>query len=68
MSTGESLYFPYLGAKVRYVLTTKEAGQKKYRQSEARIVPLKVGNATGGKGTTCGNIRERNLPNTQRLA
>ena len=42
MSTGESLYFPYLGAKVRYVLTTKEAGQKKYRQSEARIVPLKV--------------------------
>ena len=67
MSTGESLYFPYLGAKVRYVLTTKEAGQKKYRQSDSSIVPLKVGNATGGKGATYGDIQERNLSNTQRL-
>ena len=67
MSSGESLYFPYLGAKVRYVLTTKEAGQKKYRQSDGFILPKKVGNATGGKGATYGDIQERNLSNTQRL-
>lgn len=45
----------------------KEERQKKYRQSDSSIVPLKVGNATGGKGTTCSNIQERNLSNTQRL-
>jgi len=44
----------------------KEERQKKYRQSDNLIVPMKVGNANGGKGITYGNIQERNLSNTQR--
>ena len=68
MSTGESLYFLGFRKKgAEYVLSTKGERQKKYRQSDSSIIPLKVGNVTGGKGTTCGNIQERNLSNTQRL-
>ena len=62
MSTGESLYFLGFRKKgAEYVLSTKEERQKKYRQSDSSIVPLKVGNATGGKGATYGDIQERNI-------
>ena len=46
----------------------KEEKQKKYRQSDGFIVPMNAGNAAGGKGATYGDIQERNLSNTQRLA
>ena len=68
MSTGESLYFLSFRKKgAEYVLSIKEERQKKYRQSDGFILPKKVGNATGGKGATYGDIQERNLFNTQRL-
>ena len=69
MSTGESLYFLSFRKKkgAEYVLSTKEERQKKYRQLDGFIIPKKVGNATGGKGATYGDIQERNLSNTQRL-
>ena len=67
-STGESLYFLYFREKKQSMLTQpKEEKQKKYRQSDGFILPRKVGNATGGKGATYGDIQERNLSNTQRL-
>ena len=34
----------------------KEERQKKYRQSDGSILLKKVGNATGGKGATYGDI------------
>lgn len=68
MSTGESLYFLSFRKKgAEYVLSTKEERQKKYRQSDGFILPKKVGNATGEKGATYGDIQEKNLSNTQRL-
>ena len=69
MSTGESLYFLGFRKKGKQSMfcQQKEERQKKYRQSDNLIVPMKVGNATGGKGITYGNIQERNLSNTQRL-
>jgi len=46
--TGESLQFPY-PCKIRYAVQPKEGKQTNCRQSDSRIVPMKVGNATGGK-------------------
>ena len=39
-----------------------------FEQMPKATIPVSYTHLTGGKGTTCGNIRERNLPNTQRLA
>lgn len=49
MSTGESLHISVPGVSGAVCPTTDEGGQTGCRQSDGRIVPMKVGNATGGK-------------------
>ena len=53
----------------RYGMPDNEKGgrQRGHRQSDNRIVPKNVGNATGEKAVVCDDILGRNLFNTQRL-